>query len=200
MYRQLSNFPYERAFLNRPYTAEVEFTSEEVDRMNDLFSRDELRPANVIGGAIEAGRVSNINFYYPNQATFWIFEKLNYIIELNNSQIWNFDLNGYESFQYTEYPASTGGKYDFHSDIDYTTLHKDDPQTRKLSLTLVLSEPGIDYEGGDFQVLIGPEPITCPQAKGMVILFPSWVLHRVTPVTRGVRKSVVVWVTGSKFH
>jgi PKHD-type hydroxylase len=49
-------------------------------------------------------------------------------------------------------------------------------------------------------VLLGQEPIRCPQAKGMVILFPSWVIHRVTPVTKGVRKSIVVWVTGPKFR
>jgi PKHD-type hydroxylase len=146
-------------------------------------------------------RVSNIKFYYPEESTFWIFDKLNRVVDFHNRHVWNFDLNGYESFQYSEYLGQQGGKYDFHTDIDYAGASTGgDPQTRKLSLSLILNEQGVDYEGGDFQVLIGSQPISIPQTVGSIILFPSWVLHRVTPVTKGVRKSIVVWVTGPKFR
>lgn len=202
MYNQISNYPYVRAFATQPLTSGVEFSAEELTRMEQLFSKAQLRRADLDEGRVdESFRIANVQFYYPDTETFWIFEKLNYIIELNNQQFWNFDLNGYESFQYSEYRADEGGKYDFHADIDYTDRQgASDPQTRKLSLSLILNEQGVDYEGGDFQVLLGREPITCAQPKGSVIIFPSWVLHRVTPVTRGVRKSIVVWVVGPKFR
>ena len=202
MYNQLSNYPFVRAFATQPLTSGVEFSAEEIERMTELFSKDELRPADLDEGRLdESFRIANVKFYYPGEDTFWIFERLNYILELNNQQFWNFDLNGYESFQYTEYQASQGGKYDFHADVDYTDRQGVvDPQTRKLSLSLILNEPGVDFEGGEFQILIGREPVTCAQAKGSVLIFPSWVLHRVTPVTKGVRKSLVVWVTGPKFR
>jgi PKHD-type hydroxylase len=202
LYNQLTNYPYLRAFATQPLSDGVEFTNEEVDRITALFAKDELRPGDLNEGTVdESRRIANLKFYYPNEQTYWIFEKLNYIIQLNNEQFWNFDLNGYANFQYTEYEGSEGGKYDFHADIDYSQREGAvDPQTRKLSLSLILSEPGVDFEGGEFQILLDREPITCHQAKGSVLLFPSWVLHRVTPVTRGVRKSIVVWVTGPKFR
>jgi PKHD-type hydroxylase len=202
MYNQLTNFPYLRAFATQPLSSGVEFSNEEVDRITALFAKDELRQADLNEGTVDKSiRIANLKFYYPDEQTYWIFEKLNYIIQLNNEQFWNFDLNGYASFQYTEYEASQGGKYDFHADIDYSQREGAvDPQTRKLSLSLILSEPGVDFEGGEFQILLDREPITCAQAKGSVLLFPSWVIHRVTPVTRGVRKSIVVWVTGPKFR
>ncbi len=203
MYKLLSNYPFTRAFPTRAFTSAVEFTPDEIGRMNYLFSKDELRPAdlNQDRSVDQKFRIANIKFFYPDEENFWIFEKLNDIIAMSNEHVWNFELNGYESFQYTEYEASEGGKYDFHADLDYSDRSEgSDPQTRKLSLTLVLNQPGTDFEGGEFQFLLGEKPITCPQTKGMVILFPSWVLHRITPVTKGVRKSVVVWVTGPKFR
>lgn len=197
----ISNYPFARAFTTEPMVSDVWFSGEEIDKMTALFSKDELRQADLIGGSIdESTRISKVKFYYPEEETSWIFDKLNEVIDLNNQVIWDFDLNGYENFQYTEYHAEQGGKYDFHADIDYTDRRAvTDPQTRKLSLTLVLNEPGVDFEGGEFQILIGSKPVTLPQAKGMVLLFPSWIIHRVTPVTKGVRKSIVVWVTGPKF-
>jgi PKHD-type hydroxylase len=202
VYNQITNYPYLRAFATQPLSSGVEFSNEEVDRIVAQFANEPLRRGDLDEGRVdESLRIANLNFYYPTEETFWIFEKLNYIIQLNNEQFWNFDLNGYASFQYTEYEAAEGGKYDFHADMDYSQRDgAADPQTRKLSLSLILNEPGVDFEGGEFQILLGREPITCDQAKGSVLLFPSWVLHRVTPVTRGVRKSIVVWVTGPKFR
>lgn len=202
MYSQITNFPFPRAFATPPISAGVEFTPEEVDRMNAFFSKEPLRTADIDQGTVdESIRISKVKFYYPDAESFWIFDRLNNIIQLNNSHMWNFDLNGYESFQYAEYAAAEGGKYDFHADLDYKSRQgAEDPQTRKLSLSLILNQQGVDFEGGDFQILLGTEPVTCAQEKGSVLLFPSWVLHRVTPVTKGVRKSVVVWVTGPKFR
>jgi PKHD-type hydroxylase len=74
-------------------------------------------------------------------------------------------------------------------------------EIRKLSITMCVNEPGEEYEGGEFQINNGQEKDaeTIPTKKGRMIIFPSFMIHRVAPVTKGKRKSVVVWVTGPKF-
>ena len=99
-------------------------------------------------------------------------------------------------FQYTTYDKT--GKYDWHMD---TSLGRDPSnlqETRKLSMTICLND---DYVGGEFQINMGQEKDaqTLPAKKGRAFFFPSFIIHRVAPVKKGVRKSLVVWVTGPKF-
>jgi PKHD-type hydroxylase len=68
---------------------------------------------------------------------------------------------------------------------------------RKLSLVCQLSDPS-EYEGGELQINTG-EIFTPEKQKGTVILFPSYLLHRVTPVTKGTRRSLVLWIEGPAF-
>ena len=69
---------------------------------------------------------------------------------------------------------------------------------RKLSITVQLSDPS-DYEGGDLQFLITREPVTAKREKGNAIVFPSFMIHQVKPVTKGVRYSLVCWCSGPAF-
>ena len=69
---------------------------------------------------------------------------------------------------------------------------------RKLSVSLLLSDPD-DYDGGDLQFKFGEEEQTAERERGMMTLFLSWSLHRVTPVTRGTRYSLVAWTSGPPF-
>jgi PKHD-type hydroxylase len=70
---------------------------------------------------------------------------------------------------------------------------------RKLSMSLLLSDPS-EFEGGEFEVKTDSDiPINLEQKRGRAWFFPSWALHRVTPVTKGVRKSLVLWVGGPPF-
>lgn len=95
--------------------------------------------------------------------------------------------------QYTEYHASEGGKYDWHHDVDWNSMTGWD---RKISLTVQLSDPD-EYEGGDFVMEDGQEPLPeWYKEKGTVLAFPSYIAHRVLPVTSGVRKSLVAWFEG----
>ena len=144
----------------------------------------------------------------PDNETSWIYEKLNTIISYYNDVYYGFDLTGYDYLQYTEYEP--GGKHEFHMDmaldtnpgvmknIDYLV----NENLRKLTVVLVLNRPGIDYVGGDFQLNHFSEnhPITVPAQKGTVMMIPSYMLHRVTPVISGVRKTLVSWVIGPKFR
>ena len=76
-----------------------------------------------------------------------------------------------------------------------------DVEIRKLSITMLLNEPGIDFEGGGFEINNGreSESLKVETKRGRIIAFPSFMIHRVAPVTKGTRKSLVVWVLGPKF-
>jgi PKHD-type hydroxylase len=98
--------------------------------------------------------------------------------------------------QYTEYHATNRGKYDWHHDVDWNNPSGLD---RKLSVTVQLSDPS-EYEGGDFQFMEVEQPSEEAKTKGTILMFPSYLQHRVTPVTDGVRKSLVLWFTGPRWQ
>ena len=109
-----------------------------------------------------------------------------------NEQFFNFDLFGMaEGFQFTRYDAPTG-HYAMH--MDKNLYH----QVRKLSLTIQLSSPD-DYEGGELALQTCREAEIMPKELGKMVVFPSYVLHEVRPVTKGTRYSLVAWVTGKPF-
>ena len=97
-----------------------------------------------------------------------------------------------EQAQYTEYPE--GGFYNWHSDNDIEM--KKEPPVRKISMTLLLSNEN-EFEGGDLE-LVSPGK-KAKLTQGNAIFFASFISHRVAPVTRGVRKSLVVWFGGTPF-
>jgi PKHD-type hydroxylase len=70
--------------------------------------------------------------------------------------------------------------------------------TRKLSMSMLLNTPGVDFEGGDFQTFFAKETDVSLK-RGQILIFPSFIVHRVKPVTKGIRKSLVIWVTGPGF-
>ncbi len=146
-------------------------------------------------------RISNTNFHNRNNENAWIFDRINHAVEEINSKFYHFDLHGYNYFQYSEYLGSNKGKYDFHMDTFMDSESLKLSSTRKLSLVLLLSEPGVDFEGGDFQMNTSNEQQceTINMQKGTLIAFPSFLLHRVTPVSKGVRRSIAIWVEGPKF-
>ena len=124
----------------------------------------------------------------------WAYERLAGISMSLNEQFFKFDLWGFaEGFQFTEY-ESPGGEYSSHVD---KTFNK---QIRKLSIVLQLTDEN-EYEGGDFQLLDAGEkkPENLSRKQGIVLAFPSYTLHRVTPVTKGTRHSLVAWITGKPF-
>jgi len=143
-------------------------------------------------------RISNVKFHYPNEENFWIFERLNKTIEFINEQFYNFDIYGYDSFQFTEYKSEENGFYNWHMDTFLDVAERPFKGMRKLSLSLLLND---DFEGGEFVINSGEEKnlTTVPLKKGSAIVFPSFLIHKVTPVTKGNRYSLVVWATGPKF-
>ena len=94
--------------------------------------------------------------------------------------------------QYTEYYANDGGHYDWHLDVGQcTTWH------RKLSWSIQMSDPKV-YEGGDLRIVGGSDKhsFQSDTQKGSMTVFPSFLQHKVFPVTKGARRALVGWVYG----
>jgi PKHD-type hydroxylase len=125
------------------------------------------------------------------QSNQWIFRKLTDILQQINNDVFNFDLDCIQNLQFTEY--SEGEYYKAHTDLMYES-----DRTRKLSFTIQLTEPAM-YEGGDVKLLCG-KSFSVPKTKASITVFPSYVLHEVEPVKKGVRHALVGWVIGPKFR
>jgi PKHD-type hydroxylase len=201
-YNSLTRVTHERTVITYPFVWWDEaFTSEECDQIVEYCDSIGTEQAKVVGGPTteytdDKIRICGVKFHNPNEQTKHIFEKIDNVIYSINNHFYGFDLNGYDSFQYTSYDSSRLGHYDWHMDL---IMGKDAPsnmiEPRKLSLSLVLND---DYEGGDFCFNSGGN-LKAEQKKGRVIAFPSFMMHKVEPVTKGFRKSIVIWVTGPKF-
>jgi PKHD-type hydroxylase len=110
-----------------------------------------------------------------------------------NERFFKFELNRIESLQYTVY--NEGQFYKEHMDMGYRNPNN---AIRKLSFTMQLSDPS-EYEGGDLVIKHGTTPDIARKTRGAITFFPSYIMHEVTPVTQGVRKSIVGWVTGPRW-
>jgi len=168
------------------------FTPAELDAIINIGNSAELDRASTYGGSDPKIRNSFVQFLFPNDVTGWVFQRLAGVINGINQQFFGFDLYTMEQgLQFTRYQAP-GEHYEWHIDRGMQT------GTRKLSLSLQLSDPD-DYEGGDLEMWFGGEPTKASRDRGMMTLFPSYAMHRVTPVTKGVRYSLVCWVSGPPF-
>ena len=133
----------------------------------------------------------------------WLFEKFNNLIAYYNDTEFDYDITGYDYMQYAKY--GPGDKHDFHMDLPFGTRRLDYFLTecfRKLSVILLLNEPGVDFEGGNFEINHFSEqfPINTGLRKGSVLIFPSFMIHRVAPITSGIRQTISVWPIGPKFR
>ena len=140
----------------------------------------------------------------------WIYKEIHpYIHQANANAGWNFEWDFSESCQFTKYKLNQF--YDWHCDSWNKPYDKpDDPNShgkiRKLSATVSLSDE-TEYEGGDFEFDFrssedgSNQPQVCKEIrpKGSVVVFPSFVWHRVNPVTSGTRYSLVIWNLGWPF-
>ena len=126
-----------------------------------------------------------------------LWEKITNAIVGMNDKFFKFDITGiYESMQLGTYSEEIKGFYDFH--MDATLKSCSSPAPRKLSMAMLLNDPS-EFEGGDLVVMNNHKEFVLEQQKGRAWFMPSWTLHKVTPVTKGVRKSLVVWAGGPPF-
>ena len=122
-----------------------------------------------------------------------MYDDLNMFIQKANRNHFGFgDIQITEQAQFTEYPE--GGFYDWHMDTDVVMQHE--PPVRKISMTCLLS-PENQFEGGDLELMAPGKRVKLKQ--GHAIIFASFLNHRVAPVIRGVRQSLVMWFGGEPF-
>ena len=137
----------------------------------------------------------------------WLYDVIwPYMLEANEESGWKYNIQNAEAMQITKYEK--GGFYGFHTDGrgDYLSIYNNpdtpeiDGYVRKLSMSISLNK---DFEGGAFQFASYSnekcEIETVEVSMGSIIVFPSFLEHRVEPVTKGTRYSVVTWFTGPPF-
>jgi len=181
------------------YGAKGVFSNEEVEKIKEQGDELTSKKASTFSDqneSVRKGKVAWLDRYLPKNK--WVYSKLEPLIKTANEELWKFDLLGFwEDCQYTTYVApknkSIGDHYDFHLDFDggYGVQ-------RKISLVVQLSDEK-DYEGGELEIKTTAKAFRADKEKGSVLLFPSYCLHKVYPVTKGKRNSLVLWVSGMPF-
>jgi len=172
------------------------FSKEELEHIEEMTLRLPFETAATgqdDSSTVTEYRKSKIKWCPQNEEWEWVYSKLHDMLVEANDVMWKFDLSTMnEQIQYTEYYGG-GGHYDWHMDCGTGIQNQ-----RKISVTVQLSSAD-DYEGGDLEFNIGNH-ITAPRIQGAAVIFPSFYLHRVTPVTKGTRKSFVLWVGGEPYR
>ena len=180
------------------------FESALVDRHHEITKKERVTGINSDFGLNKKKRVSDV--CWSNKQ--WIYDLIwPFMLEANEKAGWNFEVDAAESAQITRYKV--GGFYSWHSDggSDCLSVY-DSPdnsflngKVRKLSMSILLND---NYDGGEFQFATynkGEREIQTPEFNkaGSVIVFPSFLEHRVLPVTKGTRYSLVAWFLGPPF-
>lgn len=172
------------------------FNDEEINRILKLWNEDVAAEAKINDGKnnyLQADmRKSNIIFLDP-QENAWIHDKLAMACILTNANKYKFDITGFHTrLKMAEYKP--GDFFEWHMDYGSGRI-----STRKLSFSVQLSDEH-EYEGGDLQFLAASQPVNAPKEKGTIIIFPSFVTHRVTPVSSGVRKAIIGHIAGPSYR
>ena len=185
----------DKKYLDDFYYIKNSFSNNELKKIHRIINKykSNLKDSKIINGIDKNYRSSKICWIPLNNSTKWLYKKIGSFVNIANKEMWDFDINGMnEMIQYSEYYASENGHYDWHMDLGGNVIN------RKISVTIQLSDP-LDYEGGELQFMTSKQITNSPKAKGLTVMFPSFFMHRVTPVTKGIRKSLVIWITGKAF-
>jgi PKHD-type hydroxylase len=169
------------------------FSKEECEQITKIGKNKNLLEGKTSNNEkLNSTRNSKISWLYLNDNIEWVFKRCTDIITDLNNKFFKFDLTGFgEGFQFTNYQAP-GGKYGKHVDKTLNSV------IRKISISIQLTDPS-EYEGGELYLYENDKGILMSKEQGTLIMFPSYTLHEVTPVTKGERNSLVTWITGPDF-
>jgi len=171
-------------------------SDKECDELIKTLDTEELTDGELVGDYEDnvvnknVRQTLNIDFHDEN-----LFKRLNGAINVANLQYFNYDIDSIDNLRFLKY--GIGGTYNWHTDYG-----RNQCSMRKLTAIIQLSD-GKDYEGGDFEFGItnteGTGLITGNRTKGCLLVFPSFLSHRVSPITKGKRYSIITWMEGNTF-
>jgi PKHD-type hydroxylase len=170
------------------------FNEEECDFIKNLNENLERHESKVNWGAKNNHkRDTDLFWLNGNESSFWIFDRIIDLLANVNQNHFRYELDGkIRAFQLGRYRNNQG--YEWHQD-----LGSNNESRRKLTISIQLSKSS-DYDGGELQFFRSEnEPAICTKEIGSVTIFPSWMLHRVTQITKGERWSLANWIEGPPF-
>lgn len=172
------------------------FSAQECAALVALAGQAPAAPARLVGNVGSDMRRADLVWVDDLPDAAWVMDRLVRAVAEANRETFGFAIDGFdESAQIARYGAERQGHFDWHSDIGEGPL----AARRKLTIVAQLSAPG-DYAGGALEIRPSAQVVQADRAQGSVTLFPSYLLHRVTPVTDGVRHSLTLWSHGPAFR
>ncbi len=174
------------------------FGAGELDRLERYCDGLELEQARLTSGSVHSIRTTRVAWVHRNPDTEFLYQRIEAALLRLNAEHFRSELSGLSTFQYAVYKDSESGYFDWHN--DYGRL-RDAPQQepRKLTASLQLSD-GASYQGCDLEVRAAYPLDVAPRERGTLVAFRANALHRVTPITSGVRKSLVFWAVGPEYR
>lgn len=167
-------------------------SAEQCDEIIEICEKHPVQRATTFSSDNNPSRISKVRWVEDQMIGGMLWD---YVQKAN--QVFGIDVEPYTDIQYTEYHGSEEGKYDNHHDIDWGT---DKGRDRKISITVQLSDPA-DYQGGYFNFTECESPLISDiTPRGSILVFPSYLVHSVSPVTKGLRRSLVSWFEGPKWR
>ena len=171
-------------------------THAECDTLIDAASAGQMRAAGLVGSVRDKGvRRADIVWVDDLPGMGWVMDRMMGVVAQANRDAFGFAVEGFdESAQVARYDAADAAHFDWHADVGAGAA----AARRKLTVVVQLSEPV--YAGGMLEVRPSHAVLQADRGQGMASVFPSYVLHRVTPVTSGVRWSLTLWAHGPAFR
>jgi predicted 2-oxoglutarate/Fe(II)-dependent dioxygenase YbiX len=175
-------------------TARGFLSDAEMDRL--IGEHRSLLTEGMLGAGQKASHIrrSQVAFLGMEDKYRWLYERIWDAAQEVNRRGFGVDIAGVEgNIQLARYDSSDEGFYDWHTDFaGFRPL-------RKISISVQLSGPN-EYDGGELELFFNNRPQSLEKARGALLAFPSFVLHRVAPVTRGTRWSLVAWILGNRWR
>ena len=170
------------------------FDDKIISDIEEYISHQELEKAKVLHmNRKSADKARSSMIHWMNNEDYKdflmpIYDIISRNVRMINDGMWRYNYGGYGVFQYSEY--TEGDHFNWH--IDQIAVKG---ESRKISFSLGISDES-EYEGGDLGFKAAEEEDYYKIGRGDIIAFPSWMLHKVTPVTKGKRRVLVGWGEG----
>lgn len=180
-----------------PLTLPDALLPDDCDRLLALVTPERMRPAGLVGQVLDQTvRRADVAWLDDLAGAAWVTDRMAALVARANRDHFGFDISDLsESAQVARYDAAQGAHFDWHADIGAGAL----AARRKLTVVVQLSDP-LQYDGGVLEVRPDSSVVAAGTARGTATAFPSFALHRVTPVTRGLRWSLTLWAHGPAFR